>query len=601
MLKRSLQLAPILLAIFTISALNGCKTGGGPAGGLSTKNEVVWHVLSDIERMNPYLSTDESASYVQGEIWEALSGQEPRTFKYIPALAALPEESADHLTWTFSMNQGAKWSDGQPVTGADIIFSYKTVSNPRIINAAAIRGYFNPGLDSVYYPNGDQSKVAFHFAKFKYNTLTIINYVKILPKHIFDPKGLTDKMSWDDLHSPNSTNPALDEFATWFQDEKIGRDPKYLIGSGPYVFKQWITNDRIILQRDTNYWGKDHAWFDAYPDRLIFKTIKDQNATLTALKAKDIDVTEALNASQYLNQVDTVALKGIQKDTVYENIITFLAWNNQRPIFKSKKTRQALTMLINREEIRDKILHGLAKLNDGPIAPTQPNHDPTVKEPAFNLEAGKKLLAEDGWTAGPDGILQKVIDGKMTPFRFSFQVNAGNESRKQILLVVAEGLKKAGIDAGVQAIEWSVYLENTKSHNYDAAYGGWVGNAGTEDDIYQLWHSSQMKSKGSNYYCYSDPEADKLLTDLQNEPDQAKRFEMSRRLQHLMVEDQPVTFMFSVPLFIGWVDRFDNLEFFHTRPPYSPQYWIVRGSGVKRLPTGIPMNYTRGSIPERQQ
>lgn len=544
----------------------------------------MWHVLSDIDRMNPYLSTDNSATYVQALIWETLTGSNPRTLAFIPGLAELPVESPDHLTWTFKMDRGAHWSDGQPVTAADIIFSYKTVMNPMIINASAIRGYFNPDLDSAYYPNGDQSQVALHFRKYRYDMEYIINYVKILPKHIFDPKGLTDKMSWADLHDPNSKNPALADFATWFQDEKIGRDSSYLVGSGPYKFLQWITNDRITLQKDTNYWGKNHAWGEAYPDKIIFKTIKDQNATLTALKAKDIDITEGLNASQYLNSFDTATLKGLKKDTVYENAYSYLAWNNQRPLFRSKKTRQALTMLVNREEIRDKVLHGLAKLQDGPVAPTQPNFDATVKESSFNVEAGKKLLAEDGWTPGSDGILQKTIDGKVTPFKFTFQVNSGNESRKQILLVVSQELKKVGIDAGVQEIEWSVYLENQKSHNYDACYSAWIGNAGVEDDIFQLWHSSQIANKGSNFYGFSDPAADKLLADMQTEPDKAKRFDMSHQIQHIIVEDQPVTFMFSPPSFIGWVDRFDNFEFINGRPPYMPWEWIVRGSGVKRIP-----------------
>ncbi len=574
------------LATFLVLSLifASCNKSGGPANGLSTENKVVWHVLSDIDRMNPYLSTDNSATYVQGLIWENLSTQNPRTLAYIPSLAELPVESPDHLTWTFKMDRGAHWSDGKPVTAADIIFSYKTVMNPLIINASAIRGYFNPDLDSAYYPNGDQGSVALHFQKYRYDMLSIINYVKILPKHIFDPKGLTDKMSWADLHDPDTKNPAITEFSTSFQDEKIGRDSSYLIGSGPYKFMQWVANDRITLQKDTNYWGKNLTWGEAYPDKIIFKTIKDQNAALTALKAKDIDINEALNPSQYLNSLDTTALKGLRKDTVYENAYSFLAWNNERPIFRSKKTRQALTMLVNREEILQTIMHGLAKLQNGPVAATQPNLDPTAKEAGYNEEAGKRLLAEDGWSAGPDGILQKMIDGKMTPFKFTFQVNSGNESRKQILLVVAEEFKKAGILADVQAIEWSVYLENTKSHNYDACYGAWIGNAGIEDDIYQLWHSSQIKNKGSNYYCFSDPAADKLMADIQTEPDKAKRFEMSHELQHIIVDDQPVTFMFAPPTFIGWVDRFDNFEFITGRPPYIPQEWIVRGSGVQRIP-----------------
>ncbi len=593
-----------LLTLTTFLGLSlvfaSCHTSGGPANGLSTDNKVVWHQLSDIERMNPFLSTDEGAIYVQNEIWETLTGQNPRTYEYIPLLAGLPEQSEDHLTWTFPINQGAHWSDGKPVTSADVIFSYKAVLNPQIINASSLRVQFTT-LDSVWCPNGDSSKVSLHFSKFRYNMIDIINFLKILPKHIFDPKGLMDKVTWADLHNENSKNPAILEFATWFQVEKNGRDAKYLVGSGPYLYKEWIANDRITLQRDTNYWGKNRPWQEAYPDQLVFKTIKDQNAMLTSLKSKDIDVSEAITPNQYLTDLDTTKDKSLSKDTVYMNLYSFISWNNSRPMFKSKNTRKALTMLINRDEILHSVLHDLAKKIGGPVMPTQPNCDPTAQEPDYNVDAGKKMLADDGWAPGPDGILQKNIDGKMTPFRFTFQVNSGNEVRKQILLVISEELKKAGIEAQVSAMEWSVYLENTKSHNYDACYSGWVGNAGVEDDISQLWNSAQIPNKGSNFYCYSNPAADQLLNGIEVEPDKAKRFEMSHQLQHIIVDDQPVTYLFSTPLFIGWVNRFDNVEFFRARPPYAPAYWIVRGSGVKRIPTDAVMSLNPAERTEPKQ
>ncbi len=575
----ALTFTAILLSAFVFSS---CSSGGGPASGLSTENKVVWHVLSDVQRLNPDLSTDESATYVQSEIWESLTGQNPRTYDYIPLLAGLPEQSADHLTWTFPINQGAYWSDGKPVTAADVLFSYKTILNPRIINASSLRLQFSK-LDSAYYPNGDTTKVALHFSKYRYDQLNVINYLKIIPKHIFDPKGLMDKVSWADLHNPNSSNPALAEFATWFQDEKNGRDPKFLIGSGPYIFEQWITNDRITLKRDTNYWGRNRPWQESYPDELIFKTINDQNAMLTALKAKDIDVCEAITPNQYLTQLDTSSLSFLRKDTVYMNQYNFIAWNNARPLFKSKTVRKALTMLINRDEIIKSVLHGLAKKVGGPVMPTQPNYDPTAQEVDYNPDSAKVLLAQDGWRPGSDGVLQKTIDGVMTPFNFTFQVNAGNDVRRNILLVIANELKRAGIIANVQAIEWSVFLENTQSHNYDAALSGWVGNAGVEDDISQLWNSNQIPNKGSNFYSYSDPKADSLMNAIEVDPDKAGRIEMSHELQHIIVSDQPVTFLYSPPLFIGWVNRFDNVEFFRARPPYAPSYWIVRGSGVKRI------------------
>jgi peptide/nickel transport system substrate-binding protein len=580
---KKLSVSSMLVLLFVIAGCGG-KEGSAGQYGLSTKNNVVWWVLSDADRLNPYTSTDANAAYIQQKIWEPLNFQHPVTLELLPGIASLPEISEDYLTYTFTMNPKAHWSDGKPLTSADVIFSFKTAKNPYVINSQQLRNYLQD-IDSVYNPDGDQSKVAFKLSKFYYDVHNIIagGYVLILPKHIQDPKSISDQISWDDVKKPAPTNPAVKEFATWFESPEIGRDPKYQIGSGPYVFKEWKTFQYIKLGRDPKYWGQNEPWMDVYPDEIIYKTINDQNAALTALKGQDIDFMDQLKPDQYLTQLDTNKQKFIKKDTIYWNVYAFIAWNNERPLFADKTVRKALTMLINRDEIIDNIMKGLCKKVNGPITPGQPNYDPSVSQPEYNPQEAKRLLQEAGWTdSDGDGTLDKVLNGKKTPFKFVFLSNAGNEVRKQILLVISEQLRKAGITAEVTALEWSVYLENTKSHQYDACYGSWAGNAG-EDDIYQLWHSSQSKNKGSNYSVFKNAEADKLMTDIRNEPDKQKRYAMAYRLQHVIADEQPVSFLFSQPLLFARLDRFDNVQFFRQRPCFDARYWIVKGSGAKKV------------------
>jgi len=588
----------LLALLAVVLTQSGCgKKDSGPGGSASTKNVVVYHILSDIERLNPMTSSDANASYVEQEIWEPLNSQNPRTLETIPCLASLPEVSSDHLIYTYTLDPTAKWSDGQPVTGDDVLFSYKTVKNPKIINGAPLRGYFET-LDSAYFPGGDKSKVAFKLSKPYFKAEDVIGggYVKILPKHIFDPTNLNDKISWQDLKNPNSSNPAIQEFATWFEKPEIARDPKYRIGSGPYKFLQWVTNDRVVIEKNKNYWAMNKPWFDAYPDQIIFKTINDMNSAFTALKRNDLDVLPQLTATQY-TQLDPQTSKNLVKDTIYYNYCSFVAWNNSKPMFADKKVRRALTQLIDRDIIVDKVLHNLAKKIEGPIVFTQPNADPNAKQVSFNPDEAKKLLAEAGWTDNDgDGILDKTINGKKTPFKFFALVPSGNETGKQILLVISEQLRKVGIDMQITSQEWAVYLENTKTHNFDAAIGAWVGNA-SEDDIYQLWHSSQSKNKGSNYYVFKSAEADKIMEDYRTEFDKAKRYEMAHRLNQIILDEQPVSFLFSTPLRIGRVDRFDNVEFSRQRPCFDPRFWIVRGSDQKLLPTAIPQgNLAKGAV-----
>ena len=583
----------LTLTVFAISSLffGSCHTSGGPANGLSTENKVVWYIPQDIERMNPYLSTDESANYVQTEIWETLTGSNPRTEEDIPLLASLPEISPDHLTYTYTLDPKAHWSDGKPVTTSDIIFNFKVVKNPLLLNGAAQRSFFGT-LDSVWSPNGDPSKVAFHWSKFIFNIPHIEGGLKMIPKHIFDPTNITDKITWADLMLDNPKNPALREFQKWFEDEKIGRDPAYLIGSGPYKYQNWITNDRITLKRDSNYWAMDKPWFGAYPEQITFKTIKDLNSALTALKAKDIDIIDGISAPQYLDQLDTSKLPFLRKDTVYVNLYSYMGWNCAKAPFNDKIVRKALTMLINRDQIIHSVLRDMTRKVEGPVPPSQPDFDPTVKQPDWNPDAAKKLLADDGWSMGPDGVLQKTVGGKLTSFKMTFMIPGGSDVPKQICLIIANEFKKAGIEADISQLEWSVYLENLKSHKFDAIIGSWIGNAGVDEEISQIWESNQADNRGSNSVSYKNPVADTLMEHIKIEADPVKRHELSHQFQHIVQEDQPYTFMYSSPIRIGWVDRFDNFELFHSRPPFDPRYWIVRGSGVKPLPTAVPMGVT---------
>jgi peptide/nickel transport system substrate-binding protein len=590
--RRYLFFSASLAAVLTLS-LVACKGGGGPAGSLSTKNSIVWYISGDVEGLNPVVTGDEDATYVENLMFEALTGQDPRTQAWIPDLAQVPTESSDHLTYTFTMMPSAHWSDGQPVTAEDILFSYKIIQNPFVTNAAPLRSYY-AAMDSCWIPADHKDQVVFHFTKYRYDLLKIINYTRILPKHIWDPTDLTSKFSWADLKNENPSNPAIKRVADQFQDPASNRDPKFMIGSGPYKFESWVTNDRVTMRLDTNYWGKNQLWLgENYVDQIVFKTIKDQNAALTALKAKDIDFILQLTASQYLSGFDSAQLKWIKKDTVYENLYSYIGWNNTNSLFADKNVRKALTMLVNRDKIIHSILHDLTKKIEGPVAPTQPNYDPSVKQPAFNQDGAKKLLADAGWIDHDgDGILDKNINGKKIDFKFTISLPSGNELAKQIALVIGNDLKYAGIGVDVSQTERAVFLQNLRSHKFEAYFGAWVGNVtggeGTEDELSQLWESTSSKQGGSNYVSYKNPEADKLMEAIKVEPDRAKRLDMSHRLQQIMVDDQPVTFMYSSPDRIAWLDRFDNFEFFPSRPPVNPPSWLIRGSGAKRHP-GSPV------------
>jgi peptide/nickel transport system substrate-binding protein len=560
----------------------------------SHANRVVEFVLSDFERINPFNSTDANATYCEEQIFQRLLTANPKTLNYdVPELAdSLPVESADHLTFDFRLRKGMKWADGQDLTGADVIFSLKALKNPFNVQSAQKRVYVD-AIHSAELIDGDPYRIRFKLWKpyFLVKQAGFGDVLYILPKHIFDPKSLTDKYNWDEIaaiveHTGDKEvdsaalaqhkNPAMQEFADWFTSSDLSRDPKYIQGSGPYKLDEWKTNDYVRLIRNKYYQNTTGEIGAAYPDTLIYKTINDWSAAVTALKARNIDLIGSLQA-QYWVQLDS-AKSGISKTTFPLGSFSYIGFNQRSPIFSDKGVRWAMAYLVDRDLIIDKILFGLAKKTESPISSTHPEFSDLPLIP-YDPDRAKQILDSLDWKDHDgDGVRDKMIGGKRIPFKFTFTMNAGNETRKKILLVFAESLRKIGIEADVSQLEWSVFISRLRDHQIDAHYGGWI-NDPFEADNYQLYHSSQAKNRGSNYDSYSSARADKLMEDIRSEFDDAKRKELQRELQQVFYDDQANLFLWEPLNNTAWVNRFDNVEWGPYRPGYDISTWKVRGIG----------------------
>ncbi|HET9135204.1 MAG TPA: ABC transporter substrate-binding protein [Candidatus Kapabacteria bacterium] len=598
-MNRNLKYLVVLLFASTL-ALYGCGgKGSGSAGQLSTSNRVVQHILNELERLNPQNSTGADETYVEEQIFERLLRIDPVTSEVtVPWLAdSMPVESADHLTYDFRLRKGVKFADGHELTGADVIFSLKALKNPLSTYSAQKRNYVD-GVHSAELIDGDPYRVRFTMSKpyFLAKEQIFGDNLYILPKHIFDPKGLTDQYSWDDIAAiiekggnPDNldsakiahlkTNPAMREFADWMIKPELGREPQYIQGSGPYQLAEWRSNDQIILKRNPNYSNKGNSPLgEVHPDTLIYKLIADWNAAVTSLKSKDIDVIYFIQPP-YFVKIDTLKQPFIKRTTFPLGSYVLINWNLKRPYFSDVKVRWALAHLIDRKSIIDKVLFGLAKPTQSPTPFWRKEYKSDMPLISFDPLLAKKMLDSAGWADHDgDGILDKKIDGKTVPFEFTFLTNANNEVRKQVLLIIAEAMRKVGIKAEVQTIEWAVFLDRLRDHNFDAAYGSWQ-NDPYETDNYQLYHSSQAKNRGSNYSYYASPRADKLLESIRSEFDQTKRIELQKEFQEVFYEDQGNCLLWVPENPAVWIDRFDNVSWNSVRPGFNQSWWKIRGAG----------------------
>ena len=528
------------------------------AGAPVTGDWLVIHSLSDPEQLNPLTSNDASSSEVLGFVFESLLTREPRTLELKPLVAtARPEISQDKLTYTFKIRKDVRFQDGRPLTGEDILFSVKAIKCP-FVNAPFLRVYFNSLIDAELI---DPHTVRFVTKEPYFLNESVLGGILLMPRHYYDPENLLQRLTVRDLtRDPEKLPSEAKKFADEF-NRNFNRNP---LGSGPYKFGGWKTGREIELLRDLNYWGNGKESIDQpHLDRLKFRVVNNMDAALVRLKSGSLDFMEALQPVQVVRGTNSERFnREFKKYEYYAPTYTYIGWNNEHPIFRDKRVRQAMTYLTDRKQIVKSVLFGLGEVVDSHIYFFRPEYDKSLKSYPFDPQKALALLNEAGWRdSDGDGVLDKVIDGKKVPLRFEIKVNSGNAVRKSVALVLLDELKKHGIAASVRELDWTIFLNDVKNHQFDAVVLGWQMST-TEPDAYQVWHSSQAANKGSNAISYKNARVDEILEAYRREFDPQKRIQMYKEFQEIIHDEQPYTFLYVGKRVSAVHRRFQGVEVF---------------------------------------
>ncbi len=528
------------------------------AGAPVTGDWLVIHSLSDPEQLNPLTSNDASSSEVLGFVFESLLTREPRTLELKPLVAtARPEISQDKLTYTFKIRKDVRFQDGRPLTGEDVLFSVKAIKCP-FVNAPFLRVYFNSLIDAELI---DPHTIRFVTKEPYFLNESVLGGILLMPRHYYDPENLLQRLTVRDLtRDPEKLPSEAKKFADQF-NRNFNRNP---LGSGPYKFGGWKTGREIELLRDLNYWGNGKESIDQpHLDRLKFRVVNNMDAALVRLKSGSLDFMEALQPVQVVRGTNSERFnREFKKYEYYAPTYTYIGWNNEHPIFRDKRVRQAMTYLTDRKQIVKSVLFGLGEVVDSHIYFFRPEYDKSLKSYPFDPQKALALLNEAGWRdSDGDGVLDKVIDGKKVPLRFEIKVNSGNAVRKSVALVLLDELKKHGIAASVRELDWTIFLNDVKNHQFDAVVLGWQMST-TEPDAYQVWHSSQAANKGSNAISYKNARVDEILEAYRREFDPQKRTQMYREFQEIIHDEQPYTFLYVGKRVSAVHRRFQGVEVF---------------------------------------
>ena len=461
---------------------------------------LVYAIGVPISTLDPGVGVGTPGQTIRKAIWETLVDRD-REGNIVPKLATAWEVSEDGMRWTFHLRQGVKFHDGSELTAEDVKASLERIINPE-------------------------------YALPRSKTLAFIESVEVIDrytvvintKYPFAPALSHLAMDVASIMSKK----ALDTYG--YKTEEIGWHP---VGTGPYKYEKHVPEESVTLVRFDDYWGGR-----SYLDRIVFVTVREDATRVAMLETGEADVI--VNVPAY----EVERLKADPNIKVYiwpGNRVAHIGMNCQKPPFDDVRIRQAINYAVDREALIKGVLMGLGYPADSIVAPGVWGYH-GVKKYTYDPDRARELLAEAGY---PDGLKVTI----WTPQGRYFM-------DKETVVAIQAQLREVGIDAEVRVIDWTTYLsllrkplEQTETQAY---FLGW--EVGTLDIAYLLdlvFSSKAWPPKYWNTMFYKNERVDQLIEEGKRTFDPAKRREIYKEVQELIMEDAPWAPLFVYPQIIA--------------------------------------------------
>lgn len=360
-------------------------------------------------------------------------------------------------------------------------------------------------------------------------------------KYFMDGTKIIEDDSAKDAYRTNSV---------WAQNFMQHWAKNVIVSCGPWVF-DGMTDRQISFKRNPDFFMPEAALtegidteFKDSPDNIwqAFKNNRLDSHTLQPSQLAELETF--LKSDAYKQQ----AAKGaaINRLDFVGRVYRYIGWNEARPYFSTAKVRQAMTMAIDRRRIIQENLNGLGVEITGTFYKYSPSYDDSIKPWPFNPQLARRMLEEEGWyDSDGDGIIDKMVDGKRIPFRFSLTYYVKNPVDKAVSEYVATTLKEIGIDVRLNGVDIADLTSVFDDKEFDAIMMGW-GLGTPPEDPRQLWHSFGATEKGSsNAIGFKNAEVDSIIDKLDYEYDLEKRIALYHKFNKIIHEEQPYTFLFT--------------------------------------------------------
>lgn len=510
----------------------------------------------DVANLNPIILSDTASQRIAGFIYPGLIGVDPATAIFAQndpaALVTDWEISEDGLTYTFNMRDNWTWSDGTPITSADVLYAWNAMIDPAVESPLA---YISEYIVSVEAPTPTSYVVTF-----KDSTCQNLAFASlpIVPSHVL----------------PADTSE--------LQTSEFNLNPT--VSGGVFTFSELRPGEQVNLVANQAYGGAPDG---VIPEGFIYRNVADQNILVEQFLAGETNVLDGPAVSRRAD----IAAAGddVQIYKFPGNSWDYFAMNfadptnpqpaldeageridqGKHPVFGDPLVRQAVSLAVNVDDMIAAAVFGEGeRMNAYSVQASwaYPDDLPVTDQDVAQAEA---LLDQAGWVdSDGDGIREK--DG--TNLSFTLYTNQGNSRREAIGAIFESNLEAIGFDVDYQAIEFNTILEMLDSQTYDALILGWRNGYPDDPDQSSLFTTTGDTIGGQNFTSYYNPEVDKLMAEALKVPgcDTDTRAAIYTQIQTLLKADLPYVPLFTVN---GEYDARATVEGFAPYP--SQMYWNV--------------------------
>ncbi len=502
------------------------------------RDTVTIAIYQEPETLNVYLGTQAIIGVVIRPVAEGLIGINPQGEFYPVLVEEVPTVqnggvSADGLQVTYKLKRGITWQDGAPLTAADIKFTWEAIINPK--NLVKTQSGYNL-ITAIDTP--DPWTVVLTFRKLYTSYLTL--FPCILPKHILEKYPDMNEVPYN----------------------------RQLVGTGPFLVKEWVSGDHITLQKNPNYREAEKV----HLERIFFRIVPSQAVALSLLQTGAVDIVWGLTEGMmpHAKRIEEAYLQITPGHSVERLVLNLSSPtpphngdpNFPHPILGDQRVRQAMQYAIDKQKIVDTLLYGKTEVATS-VIPMGWAHDPSLLPSPYNPQKAIRLLEEAGWREKVDEGGIRYKDGK----RLSLEImtTTGNKLREQIEQVLQAMFRRVGIELRIRNVPASV-LFGSWAKNSDRKHGRFdilLYSLGPSIDpqahLYEYFHSSRIPSaanqgQGANYSRLRDEIVDRAIEAGGATIDLEKRKEVYSVLQHRLNDLLPHILLYN-PLSINAVSR----------------------------------------------